>query len=266
MKTVVASLFLFMTTLCNAALPFFFDHDLNQLLQVMAVPHDGTPKSIVEATQKRWIRPAGKERWEVEDALKAPQRDAVLDFCAKKGFFKEIKPAHLNYDYAIVLGATVSRIEKRMAYLAKLADSGVQFKQVVLLSGARSLDPSAEFIPEGCKTEGDAMEFLWKAQPLSKQLPWKHLDHPMIALPEGKFRRPSTVDTINLWIKSSPAPSHCFFVSNQPYCLYQQAVAENVMPKTFIYETVGSQAEASSQNAAVMLDNIARCLYEMNKR
>lgn len=266
MKTLIASFFLFITTLCHASAPSFFDHDLNQLLQVMAVPHDGTPKSIVEATQKRWIRPAGKERWEVEDTLTASQRDAVMAFSAKKRFFKEIKPAHLNYEYAFVLGATVSRMEKRMAYLAKLADSGVQFKQVVLLSGARPLDASAESIPQGCKTECDAMEFLWKAQPLSKQVPWKHFAHPMIAIAEGKMKRPSTGDIFNLWLQSSPAPGRCFFVSNQPYCFYQQAVAENIMPKTFVYETVGAAAEASSQNAAVMLDNIARCLYETNKR
>lgn len=266
MKTFIASFFLFIRTLCSASAPYFFDNDLKLLLQIMEVPHEGTLKSIVEATQKKWIRPAGKERWEVEDTLTASQRDAVMNFCAKKGFFKEIKPTYLNYDYAIVLGATVSRMEKRMAYLAKLADSGVQFKQVVLLSGARPLDASAESIPEGCKTENDAMEFLWKAQPLSQQIPWKHFAHPMIAIAGGKMRRPSTIDVFNLWLQSSPAPGRSFFTSNQPYCFYQQAVAENIMPKTFVYETVGSAAEASSQNAAVMLDNIARCLYETNKR
>jgi hypothetical protein len=266
MKALIASLFLFMATLCSADAPSFFDHDLNQLLQVMAVPHDGTPGSIVEATQKRWIRPAGKELWEIKDSFSEPQRDAIIDFCAKKGFFAEIKPAHLNYDYAIVFGATVATMKKRMAYLVKVADSGVQFKQVVLLSGRRPLDPSAETIPEGCKTESDAMEFLWKAQPLSKQVAWKHVDHPMIAFAEGKFRRPSTVDTINLWIQSSPAPGRCFFVSNQPYCLYQQAVAANVMPKTFTYETVGPPAEASAQKTGALLDTIARCLFESNRR
>lgn len=266
MKAVIASFFLFISTLYSAPTNSFVDNDLKQLLQVMEVPHDGTTKSIVEATQKRWIRPAGKERWEVEDTLTESQRDAVMGYCTKKGFFKEIKPAHLNYDYAIILGATVSRMEKRMAYLAKLADAGVQFKQVVLLSGARPLDASVESIPEDCKTENDAMEFLWKAQALSKQVAWKHFAHPMIPIADGKFRRPSTNDTFHLWLQSSPAPGRCFFVSNQPYCFYQQAVAENLMPKTFVYETVGPPAEASSQNAAVLLDNIARCLYEINKR
>lgn len=266
MKALIASFFLFITTLCNASAPSFFDHDLNQLLEVMAIPHDGTPKSIVEATQKKWIRPAGKELWEIKDTLSASQRDAVMDFCAKKGFFKEIKPAHLNYEYAIVLGATVATIKKRLAYFAKLADSGVKFKQVVLLSGERPLDPSIETIPEGCKTESDVMEFLWKTQALSKQVPWKHFACPMVALTEGKFKRPSYIDTLNLWLQSSPAPGRCFSISSQPYCFYQQTVAENVLPKTFIYETVGPPADASIQKAPIMLDTIARCLFELNKR
>lgn len=266
MKAYIASFFLFICTLYSAPTTSFVDNDLKQLLQVMEVPHDGTTKSIIDGTQKKWIRPAGKELWEVENALPISQREAVIDFCAKKGFFKEIKPAHLNYDYAIVLGATVATMKKRMGYLEKLADAGIKFKQVVLLSGARPLDPSVETIPEGCKTESDAMEFLWKSQLLCKQVAWKHFAHPMIPIADGKFRRPSTFDTFHLWLQSSPAPGRCFFVSNQPYCFYQQAVAENLMPETFVYETVGPPAEASSQNAAILLDNIARCLYEMNKR
>jgi hypothetical protein len=265
MKKIIAAIFLLISSLCFADKTSFFDNDLKQLLEVMAVSHDGTPQSIVEATQKKWIRPAGKERWEVEDTLTAAQRTAVMDFCTKKGFFREIKPAHLNYDYAFILGATVSRMEKRMAYLAKLADSGVRFKKVILLSGARPLDASVEAIPEGCKTECDAMEYLWKAQPLSKQVPWKHYPHPMITMAEGKTRRPTTADAFALWMKDTPQPGRCFFVSNQPYCLYQHAVAENLMPSTFEYETVGTPAEASWQNAAVMLDTIARCLFESNK-
>ncbi|MBS0649206.1 MAG: hypothetical protein JSS10_08295 [Verrucomicrobia bacterium] len=266
MKKLIAAFFLLVSSLCHAKQTAFFDNDLKQLLEVMAVSHDGTPKSIVDATQKKWIRPAGKERWEVEDTLTTPQRNAVIDFCNKKGFFREIKPAHHDYDYALILGATVLRMEKRMSYLAKLAEAGVHFKKVILLSGARPLDASVEAIPEGCKTECDAMEYLWKAQPLSKQVAWKHYQHPMVIMAEGKTRRPTTADTFALWMKDSPQPGRCFFVSNQPYCFYQQAVAENLMPSTFVFETVGAAAEASSQNAAVMLDTIARCLYESNKR
>ncbi len=56
-------------------------------------------------------------------------------------------------------------MKKRIGFLEKIAKSGVQFKQVVLLSGARPLDPEIETIPEGCQTEGEAMAYLWKACP-----------------------------------------------------------------------------------------------------
>lgn len=265
MKRFIAAFFLLVSSFCYASRTSLFDADLNVLLEVMDVPHEGTPESIVEATQKRWTRPAGKELWEVKDTVTATQKAAVIDYCTKKGFLKEIKPAHLQYDYAILLGATVYPMEKCMAYLAKLAESGVQFKNVILLSGARPLDAAIEPLLEGCKTEGDAMEYLWKAHPLSKKVAWKHYQHPMITLADGKTRRPSRIDTFDLWMKDSPEPGRCFFVYIQPYLNYQTAVAENHLPKTFLCETVGPAAEVSNQNTAKLLDTIARCLYETNK-
>ncbi len=249
----------FSTLFCSTSL---ITRDLKELLRVMEVAHDGSPKSIVEETQKAWVRPAGKERWEVKDSLTPIQRKAVIDYCTKAGFFDEIRPLYLDYDYAVVLGAAISRMEKRIGYLEKMSNSGVRFKKVILLSGARPLDPSAESIPKGCKTEGDAMAYLWKANELSKKVAWEHFICPMKTTAEGKVRRPGTRDTFSLWLSRAPAPGRCFIVSNQPYCLFHRLVAKNMMPKEFTSEIICSAAEANSQNAQVMLDTIARCLYE----
>lgn len=40
---------------------------LQSLLQLMNVEHDGSLASIVEKTQKEWLRAAGKERWQIEE-------------------------------------------------------------------------------------------------------------------------------------------------------------------------------------------------------
>lgn len=244
----------------------FVNDDLKQLLTVMEVPNDGTLPSIVEATQKRWVRPAGKEIWHIENTLSETQAKAVMEYCSKNRFFIEIKPTQKNYDYAVILGATVATMKKRIAFLEKIAQSGVQFKKVVLLSGARPLDRKIEVISPDCQTEGDAMAHLWKASPLSQQVPWSHFDCPMVALSEGKVRRPNTVDTYSVWLTSKPKAGVCFMVSNQPYCHYQQFVTEAILPKEFTFETVGPASDPSTQNPAVMLDTIARCLYVLNQK
>ena len=260
MKRLFLSFVLFLGSLCGSLV----NDDLTQLLTVMEVAHDGTLPSIIEATQKTWKRPAGKEIWHIENNLSEIQAKAVMEYCPKNRFFIEIMPTQKTYDYAVILGATVATMKKRIGFLEKIAQSGVQFKQVVLLSGARPLDPKIETFPEGCQTEGEALAYLWKAHPLSKQVPWAHFDCPMIMTPDG-VRRPNTADTYNLWLASKPKAGSCFMVSNQPYCLYQQLVTKAIMPKEFTFETVGPTSDPSKANPAAMLDTLARSLYVLGQ-
>src|SRR5260221_8073371 len=151
-------------------------------------------------------------------------------------------------------------MKMRIGYLEKIAHSGVHFKQVVLLSGARPLDLKIEIAPVGCQTEGEALAYLWKACSLSKQVASAHFDCPMV---EG--RRPITADTYNFWLASKPKAGSCFMISNQPYCLYQQLVAEALVPKEFTFETVGPASDSLKANPAALLDTIARCLYTLGQ-
>lgn len=266
MKGLFFGFVLVLSSLCGLDSSTFINDDLKQLLKVMEVPHNGTLPSIMEATQKSWARPAGKEIWHIENNLSETQAKAVMEFCSKNRFFTEILPAKKSYDYAVLHGATVATMRKRIAFLEKIAKSGVEFKQVVLLSGARPLDPEIETIPEGCKTEGDVMEYLWKAHPLSKQVPWKHFEAPMVTVFGSKVRRPTTVDTYLLWLSTKPKAGSCFMVSSQPYCHHQHFIAEALMPKEFTFETVGSGVDPATQNPAAMLDKIALCIYVLGHK
>jgi hypothetical protein len=256
MKKLFVSFILLLSSLSGSLV----NDDLQQLLKVMEVANDGTLPSIIEATQKTWIRSAGKERWHIENNLSEIQAKAVMDYCSKNRFFIEIMPTQKTYDYAVILGSTVATMQKRIDFLETIAKTGVQFKQVVLLSGARPLDPKIEIAPEGCQTEGEALAYLWKGCPLSKAVPWSQFDSPMV-----ESRRPTTADTYNLWLASKPKAGSCFMISNQPYCLYQQLVAEAIMPKEFTFETVGPASDPSKANPAALLDTIARCLYTIGQ-
>lgn len=244
----------------------FVTPDLLQLLEVMEVPHDGTPASIAAAVATRWARPAGKERWEVEDTLTMAQREAVFHFCRQQHFFDEVVPTQKKYDYALILGGTVGRMAKRIDHFVRLVKAGFEFGEVILLAGARPLDSRIEIFPEGCKTEGDALFDLWKAQNLSKEFNCQLFEAPMMFSSDGQSRRPTTADTYIHWLSTDPVPGSCLIFSNQPYCHYQNAVAQLFIPKEFAIETIGFMAEPSAQNGLVLLDTIAAWISHEVKR
>ncbi len=249
-------LFLFCLTFfapCIHAMEVVITPELLTLLDHFHLEHDGTLTSINEATQKAWLRPAGKERWETEDTFSAGDREAVLEYYIKTGKLQEKRPAKSEYRYGVICGATTFRMKDRLGYFEQL---GLRVDEVVLLSGARSLDPAVEEILPGCQTEGDALIKLWEASPLYPTASWKHLQHPMIT----KDKRPGAYDIFQLWLKEKPAGA-AVVVVNQPYCCYYEAVANWVFLDVIEVEVVGAAANPDYQKTDTLLDNLARWIY-----
>ncbi|MBS0615485.1 MAG: hypothetical protein JSR58_02915 [Verrucomicrobia bacterium] len=237
---------------------------LLDLLKTMEVSHDGTLPSIVQATQAKWLRPANKERWEV-DELYADKREEILSAADKLGFIQEYAPQKKHYDYAIVLGAATGRMAKRVDHLAELYLKGIRFDQVVVLTGARPLDPKVDTLFEGCATESDAIRVIWKEANLPegmRTIPVTFVDTPMIKTAKGE-RRPNTTDTIVDWMSRSPKVGSCLVISNQPYVRFQDATVRAVCPQ-FSIETVGKGAIAENQKSVDIIDSIAKWLYGEN--
>jgi len=208
-----------------------------QLLSITGVEHDGTPESIVEQTQKHWLRPKGTERWELVD-FPQEKRDQIIQIVNRMSFFDEKPPLEREYDYCLIFGAAVGSMELRLNYMKRLMAQGVHFNNIIVLTGNRALDAAVESL-EGCKTEAEAARALCK-------------DMPMIRFVEVNTGRPTTDDTVKAFRKQYPDAKSCLFISNQPYCLYQEAVAQ--------CETAGPAANPSKQNSKVLLDTIARWL------
>jgi hypothetical protein len=242
------------------------DDSLLKLLDMMEVKHEGTLASIVAETQKQWIRPAGKERWQVEGDFSADAKAEIFPLASKLGFIEELKPAAKKYDYCLLLGATVGRMEKRINYFVKMWNEGVRFSQIVFFTGARSLDPTVDRLTTVCKTETEAAHYLWDHAELPegmKKMRITFVDVPMISTKEG-LRRPTTEDTVGAWLAANPRPGNCLAISNQPYCLYQGAVLQTYLPEEFSCEVVGERANLDCLNGRVLLDTIARWLYQLN--
>ena len=243
-----------------------------ELLKLTGVEHDGTLVSIVKATQAQWLRKPGQERWDIVEQDWA-QRDVKNNLFKKMGIIDEIKPASKEYAYALLMGATVSRVKMRLQSLIDVWNDGVRFNEVVILSGARPLIDSelqecAQNYPDALPaTEADMMKLVYAHAIMSedmRQVPLFVIDVPMLETVDGTLRLPTTGDTVDLWLKSNPVPCKCLVVSNQPYVFYQDSVAKGFLPQTFTVESFG-QADVNS-GIGIHLDNLARCLYQEKAR
>lgn len=264
---------------------------VKELLRLTNIKHDGTLDSIVAQTQRSqqdggWLRAPGKERWEVAEVSFGERTTEIVSYIRALGCCDEVRPTKKQYRYALIFGATVSRVYDRLVYLQELMEQGVSFDELVLLGGKRQLDPqieSAELVghcisggSESSKlvlptTEGAMMQYLFEHSTALAFMRSVHpraqlVDAPMIKNPDGSERRPTTGDTIMAWLATNPEPGDCVLVSNNPYIGYQDSVARTyITKKPWVIETVGRAASAQ-ERMSMYLDTMARWLYQERER
>jgi len=231
----------------------------------LAAAFDISPQAdLVTETQKRWLRKAGQERWEIAE-LSPALRKYVLDWAKNQGLFDAWKPRYQQYDKALILGATTSRMQMRLDYLKELWNEGVRFKEIVWLTGDRPLDKRVDGLIDVCKNESEAAHILWESADLPEEM--RACAVKFIAVPMKQEKRPNTEDTLLAWLEDSPEPCRALFVSDQPFCGYQFAVVKAVLPLKFEFELVGPGVDPMSHPsaAAITLDSIARWIYQEHK-
>ena len=245
------------------------DHqiDLEALAELASYLHIPTGENLIEETQRRWLRRAGQERWDMAE-LSSEQRQFVLDWAEREGFFAPWKPLERSYDKALILGATTGHMRMRLEFLKQLWEEGVRFKEVVWLTGERPLDPRVDQLLERCANESEAARVLWEElEPASdmRKLPVLFVSVPMKE--EGNMlKRPNTMDTIVAWLEQDPEPCKALFISTQPFCGYQFAVIKSGLPQEFLFDVAGPGANPSTHPAAaaITLDCVARWIYQGN--
>lgn len=264
----------------------FVDDNVLLLLKELNINHDGTLKNIVDVTQKVWLRRAGHERWNVVDKYEE-KREKLLILLKNIGMIDKVIPKRSYYTYAILLGSTVFSFRKRLSHLIKLFKEGVRFSEIVVLVGQRGLSdeinekeatmkPNEELLPlnkdwtfEGKmpKTEFDMAKMVFSQTDLPgnmKKVKITFIDTPKQKNKDGSLRRPNTEDTIIKWLATSPKEGICLAISGQPHILYQSSVLRTHIPHEFGLEVVGVGAK-EPHNIAVILDALARYLYQENK-
>ncbi len=264
MKKLLLLIFCFSRVL--AGLPVH-DHQIDRVaLKELAAALDISPEAdIVAETQKRWLRKAGLELWEI-DELSSEQRRFVLDWAEKQGMFLPWRPSLEHYDAAVILGATTPRMQLRLDYLKELWAEGVRFDKVVWLTGDRPLDQRIDSFIDRCHLEQEAARIIWEETDLPDamhRLPVLFFAAPM-KNEGGVLKRPGREDTVAAWLQTEPAPCMALFVANQPFCGQQFAVIKTCLPKTFLFDFAGPGMDPAEYPAAaaVTLDSLARWIYQ----
>ncbi len=234
------------------------------LFDLMGIAHDYSLKSMVRATQQKWLQPS-KERWHF-DPKEEHRMSYIFPFLQKIGCVDAVGAKEQHYDYALVMGGYHTRILSRLKTLVDQWEKGIRFRRLVFLTGQRFLDPQTE-VPlyrfTTKQTEAELMVYLWEKNFASKmlQIPFTLVDTPGSEDKEGRWLRPTTKDTILKWLSYAPKPGKCLCISSQPFVGYQHAVLSTFLPKNFSFETIGAYTEKDLP-LSVYLDNLARWLYQ----
>lgn len=224
--------------------------------------------SLVQETQKRWLRKKGSERFTISP-LPEKEKETVLAWAKKHHCYYKWLPQKTSYDTIIILGAEVHTMALRLRFAEKLLLQGIKTNNIVFLTGKRPLrDPEKNFSPS-CATEDEAARHLWQTHTISSEI--RNLPVRFIALdmkPIGEnWERPNTKDTIKAWKTGQNRNLNAkasLFISNQPFCAYQEAVIQSVLGSSPSFEVAGAKLRESHYAApgGVILDSLARILYE----
>ena len=251
---------------------------------------DGNAKTANAICQSCFLRPAGKQRWEMEDAY-ASMRKQLMPYFSTLRMTQTIYPDRTEYDVICINGSTVPVMRMYLTFLETLwTEFGVRAPKIILLTGKRKLDPirdsealmfddttagvtfrsdwkRTEKMPE---YESEAFRMLWDQMILNDAL--HNTEVVLIDAPEKwnektqSYTRPTTIDTVKAWLKTNPEPGKILSVSGNPFVQYQDATfrieleKSGFMEEGTTLETVGP-ARPSITSTAIYLDTIARWLY-----
>lgn len=251
---------------------------LLNILKLFEVEHDGTLTNIRDATQTAWYQ-AGKLRTEIEERH-GTKRDDAMPLFAELGFVGDVNPQCQHYLHALVLGGTVVAVRKRLAFLMKKWNEGMQFNNIHLIASKRPLLPDKEsqnviFNPMNAElpfdvprktitsvlqNEADMMSTVYALS--QNKFPWGDMKMQLVSAENVGSRPANTEETLTAWNKLSLMGGKCLIVSSQPYVSFQELIARKVLSKRHArIDAIGYDFPGITTSG--LLDNLAKVIYEL---
>ncbi|MEX0849400.1 MAG: hypothetical protein WD055_04165 [Candidatus Dependentiae bacterium] len=248
-------------------------------------------ESSVLLTQKHWLRKPGVEREALIDTAEMHKKRKQLLKCVESlGMIKEITPQKIAYTHMLIMGNyNKDEMRTRLLYAKQLSEVGLGATYISILAGSQLIEDHTQL--NGIKVKktelqmiGDLLhelelDTLWQMpsgfrEVLKKEFVGRLYDFnsnvSFISVPPkidclGSIQRPTTQDTLRMWLYFSPKPGNCLLVSNQPFVRYQTAVARAVCAQglchDYGYRFEGAGPEAKALPVCAYLDTIARQLH-----
>lgn len=245
---------------------------------------DASIMKINEWAQKNLLRQG--ERWEQQTERFEALKPTLFPLLKEAGFVNLALPQFKEYHGAIVHGALFPTVRLRMNALVEQWKQGVRFSDLYFFSGERPLEPSSENsatftqdeasplkIKSGWsapaelpKTECEMVQLVWDQSDIPeemRQLVKVHfINAPMKKDPKSeKLLRPTTDDTVEAWLKTSPPEGRYLVVSNAPYTNRQDLVTRRIASNGFGFDTIGPAA-GDQVKMAIFLDELARLIFQ----
>lgn len=255
--------------------------ELSVLLSILNVPHDSNLDSMIEASQV-WRRAPDQERWQLKDLdIDQNTHQKALRQLRKLDFVDEIKPKHEQYDYALLPGATIPRMQQRLENLISLWEKGIRFAKIIVTVGLRPVTPDVDKIDwithktsgsnphkdafPTTELEGAEMLFIATKMPEAmRQLPVEFIPTPRY-WENNRWHRPNTRQTIATWNKTRPKPGSVLVLSEQPSAHYQMEVIRQELPDTFSVDLAARPALPETR-LVILLDALALWLHNARKQ
>ena len=255
--------------------------ELDTLLNILNIPHSNDLDNMVEATQA-WRRAPDQERWQLKD-LNIDQKtyDKALLQLQQLDLINEIKPQQTAYDYALLLGATVPRMQKRLDHLISLWKTGTRFNKIIFLVGIRPLVPEIDTIQQltartvgnnphkdafpATELEGAEMIIHSTSMPdAMRQLPVEYVSTPR-RWEDNRWQRANTRETTTTWSKTKPKPGSALVMSEQPSAHYQVEVVRQELPESFSIDLAARPALPETR-LVILLDALALWLHNARNK
>lgn len=272
---------------------FFDEHfepraKLLTLLDIVGMePINGSEKAVLQINrwaQQNLLRQG--ERWEEQTIKFEKLKPRLKPLLTELGFINATTPHFKEYTGAIVHGAFLPRVRSRLHYLVEQWKAGCRFSHLYFLSGERPLAPQHENraallddsetalkIRKGWiapaifpKTESEMTQFVWEQADIPDEmrasLQVHFVNAPMKQdLKSGTLIRPTTDDTIEVWLQEKPITGNYLAISNAPYTNRQDLVVRAIAPACYRLDTVGAAAN-ENEKMAIILDEVARFIFQ----
>lgn len=237
-----------------------------KILERFGINSDQSLAGIIEDTQRAWLRPAGTERWQLQETFSLHEKLQLIMLFKHAGLFSVQVPQYDFYDYFLLMGGDALGMVERLDFMIRIWDKGMRTQNIIFLTSERELDPIHEANEPG-HTECGLLQIVY-ARTLhtyqKKSLPVTFINTPN-QIRNGKSCRATTGDTIIEWLKDKPHSGSCLIITSQPLIGYQESVARTLLDEKFSIESCGPHAD-NAVSTAEFLDTLARWLYQEGLR